>query len=68
MLVFGHKDPVPIVGGSQEFKDQFVDRPGAARAKILGWSVSTTMTSQLGGDAVEQAVWTVDGTARTSPA
>jgi len=26
--------------------------------RILGWSVATTMTSQLVVDAVEQAIWT----------
>ena len=28
------------------------------RRRILGWSVATTMTSQLVVDAVEQAIWT----------
>ena len=35
--------------------------------RILGWSVATTMTSQLVVDAVEQAIWTGNVRARTWP-
>ena len=35
--------------------------------RILGWSVVTTMTSQLVVDAIDQAVWTDTATAAISP-